>query len=63
VELNFNPAAFTEGRDGLMQLMPATAKQFGVDNPLMRPRTSAAAPYLRQLLDRYDGNTRLAPPP
>ncbi len=49
-----------KGAIGLMQLMPATAKQLGVD-PL-RPEQNAkgGAQYLRDLLIRYKGNSALA---
>lgn len=45
------------GAQGLMQLMPATAKRFGVYN-LFNPVESAegGARLLRWLLDEYDGN-------
>ena len=46
---------------GLMQLMPATAQQFGVRNafnPDENVRGGVA--YLRQLLDRYENNEELA---
>jgi len=62
VESAFNPRAVSnKGAMGLMQLMPATARQFGVVNafdPDQNVRGGVA--YLRQLLDRYDGNERLA---
>jgi len=62
VESAFNPRAVSnKGAMGLMQLMPATARQFGVVNafdPDQNVRGGVA--YLRQLLDRYDGDERLA---
>jgi soluble lytic murein transglycosylase-like protein len=44
-----------------MQLMPSTAKQYGVTN-LHDPyqNLSAGAKHLRGLLDQYDGNVTLA---
>ena len=62
VESAFNPRAVSnKGAMGLMQLMPATARQFGVANafdPGENVRGGVA--YLRQLLDRYNGDERLA---
>jgi soluble lytic murein transglycosylase-like protein len=62
VESAFNPRALsTKGAMGLMQLMPATARQFGVFNafdPSENLRGGIA--YLRQLLDKYNGSERLA---
>ena len=45
------------GATGLMQLMPATAKRFGIIN-LTNPKDNiqAGARYLRYLLDLYQGN-------
>jgi hypothetical protein len=45
----------------LMQLMPATAREFGVHNPFNpEENVRAGVAYLRQLLDRYQNNEELA---
>ncbi len=55
VESAFNPKAVSHaGAQGLMQLMPATAKRFGVHNsfdPIANMRGGAR--YLRLLLDQF----------
>lgn len=62
VESGYNPYARSpKGALGLMQLMPATVRQFGVRNPFdPSENVRAGVAYLRQLLDRYDNNEELA---
>jgi soluble lytic murein transglycosylase-like protein len=62
VESAFNPRAVSpKGAMGLMQLMPATAKRFGVVDPFNPAENiRAGVTYLRQLLDRYDEDEQLA---
>ena len=62
VESAFNPQAVSpKGAMGLMQLMPATAKRFGVIDPFNPAENiRAGVSYLRQLLERYDHDERLA---
>jgi soluble lytic murein transglycosylase-like protein len=48
------------GAIGVMQLMPATARELGVDPFDGRASILAGARHLKSLLDRYDGNLGLA---
>jgi soluble lytic murein transglycosylase-like protein len=62
VESAFNPYARSpKGALGLMQLMPATAREFGVRNPFNAvENVRGGVQYLRRLLDRYNNNEQLA---
>ncbi len=62
VESAFNPfARSVKGALGLMQLMPATIRQYGVTNPFDPVQNiRAGVAYLRDLLDRYQNNESLA---
>ena len=62
VESGFNPKARSaKGAQGLMQLMPMTAAQYGVSN-IHDPyqNLNAGARHLRGLLDQYQGDVTLA---
>jgi soluble lytic murein transglycosylase-like protein len=61
-ESGFNRNALSpKGASGLMQLMPATAARFGVRNIFdVHENILGGAKYLRWLLDRFDGDVRLA---
>lgn len=61
-ESNFNASAVSSaGAIGLMQLMPATAKGLGVDDPLNPAQNiEGGVKFLSRLLKRYDGNVEMA---
>jgi hypothetical protein len=61
-ESAFNPAAVSpKGAQGLMQLMPATARELNVANALdARQNILGGANYLARMLQRFDGDTSLA---
>jgi hypothetical protein len=61
-ESSYNPRAVSHrGAQGLMQLMPTTAKWLGIEDsfdPAMN--IDGGVRYFRRLLDRFDGDVRLA---
>jgi soluble lytic murein transglycosylase-like protein len=61
-ESGFRPCAVSpKGAQGLMQLMPETAKQMHLADPFDPDKNiEAGAAYLKQMLDRYKGDLRLA---
>ncbi len=54
-ESNFDPGAVSRaGAQGLMQLMPETARHLGIDDPFRADENvSGGTRYLRAMLDRY----------
>jgi len=62
VESNFNPYAISpRGAAGILQLMPQTAKRFGVKNVFDAAQNiDGGARYLRWLLDHFNGRVDLA---
>lgn len=61
-ESNFNSNVVSHaGAQGLMQLMPKTAQYLGVTNAFdPEQNIMAGAKYLRQLLDKFDNDPKLA---
>jgi soluble lytic murein transglycosylase-like protein len=62
VESNFNPKARSpKSAQGLMQLIPATARRFGVSDPWdPHQNLKGGMAYLRWLLDHFQGDLKLA---
>lgn len=62
VESHYNPRAVSrKGATGLMQLMPATAKRYGVSNPFDPTQNlHGGAKYLRDLLTLFNSDVSLA---
>ncbi len=61
-ESGYNPLARSpKGARGLMQLMPATAERYGVDNPLdPKQNIYGGAAYLKDLLTLFGNDLQLA---
>lgn len=61
-ESNFNPTAVSRcGAQGVMQLMPATAKSLGVTDSFdAEQNIMGGSKYISGLLKKYDGDTKLA---
>ncbi len=62
VESSYNPRAISKkGAKGLMQLMPLTAKSYGVEDAFdPKNNIRAGVAYFRTLLNQFNGDERLA---
>jgi soluble lytic murein transglycosylase-like protein len=61
-ESGYKPCALSvAGAMGLMQIMPETAEMLGLDDPFDEVKNvDAGAKFLKMMLDRYQGDVRLA---
>lgn len=62
VESNYDKYAISpKGAEGLMQLVPATARRFGVQNPFdPTENVAGGVKYLKHLIDLYNNDLTLA---
>jgi hypothetical protein len=62
VESGYDPKAVSsKGAQGLMQLVPATAERFGVENPFdPKQNLEGGVNYLKYLLNRFGGDLNLS---
>lgn len=60
-ESNYDPSAVSsKGAVGLMQLMPGTAQEYGVEDPTVpEDNLSAGIRFIKKLMDLYDGDVKL----
>ena len=61
-ESNFNPDAVSpKNAQGIMQLIPGTASDYGVDDPFdAKENMEGGVQYLKDLLDYFDGDLKLS---